>query len=240
MGDGDFRSTETSVTVAERDARCASSTSPPTAPSPCSSDGAAGAGRRDRRRRGDAQGARWTRSSPSRSPTPRTQGVLFSVHLKATMMKVSRPDHLRPRGAGLLRRRVRPVRRRPRLASAPTRTTGWPASSTALEKLPDDKREAIEKAITAAYETGPALAMVDSDRGHHQPARAERRDHRRVDAGRDPHVRADVERRRRAAGHQVRHPGLVLRARSTPRPSTSAASTARSTRRRWAPRPTSG
>jgi isocitrate dehydrogenase len=36
---------------------------------------------------------------------------------------------------------------------------------TALGKLPDDKREAIEKAITATYESGPALAMVDSDRG---------------------------------------------------------------------------
>ncbi|MBA3906368.1 MAG: NADP-dependent isocitrate dehydrogenase, partial [Pseudonocardiales bacterium] len=36
---------------------------------------------------------------------------------------------------------------------------------TALGKLPDDKREAIEKAITATYESGPALAMVDSERG---------------------------------------------------------------------------
>jgi isocitrate dehydrogenase len=36
---------------------------------------------------------------------------------------------------------------------------------TALEKLPAEKREAIEKAITATYDDGPALAMVDSDRG---------------------------------------------------------------------------
>ena len=36
MGDGDFRSTEQSVTVAEPTATCASSTSPPTARSPCS------------------------------------------------------------------------------------------------------------------------------------------------------------------------------------------------------------
>jgi isocitrate dehydrogenase len=36
---------------------------------------------------------------------------------------------------------------------------------TALDKLPAEKREAIEKAITAGYDSGPALAMVDSDRG---------------------------------------------------------------------------
>jgi isocitrate dehydrogenase len=38
--------------------------------------------------------------------------------------------------------------------------------------------------------------------GHHQPARAERRHHRRVDAGDDPRLGPDVEPRRRAAGHQ--------------------------------------
>jgi len=36
---------------------------------------------------------------------------------------------------------------------------------TAIEKLPAEKREAIEKAITATYDSGPGLAMVDSDRG---------------------------------------------------------------------------
>ena len=46
---------------------------------------------------------------------------------------------------------------------------------------------------------------------HHQPARAERRDHRRVDAGDDPQLGPDVERGRRAAGRQGRHPRLQLR-----------------------------
>jgi isocitrate dehydrogenase len=36
---------------------------------------------------------------------------------------------------------------------------------SALDKLPADKREAIQRAIDAAYESGPALAMVDSSRG---------------------------------------------------------------------------
>ena len=36
----------------------------------------------------------------------RRQGVLFSLHLKATMMKVSRPDHLRSRRKGVFQRRI--------------------------------------------------------------------------------------------------------------------------------------
>jgi len=36
---------------------------------------------------------------------------------------------------------------------------------TAIERLPGDEREAIEAAIARTYETAPALAMVDSDRG---------------------------------------------------------------------------
>ena len=35
----------------------------------------------------------------------------------------------------------------------------------ALDELPQQSREAIENAITAAYESGPSLAMVDSDKG---------------------------------------------------------------------------
>jgi isocitrate dehydrogenase len=34
-----------------------------------------------------------------------------------------------------------------------------------LQKLPDDRRKAVEDAITATYESGPALAQVDSSRG---------------------------------------------------------------------------
>ena len=35
----------------------------------------------------------------------------------------------------------------------------------AVAKLPEDRRAAIEADIQATYERGPALAMVDSDRG---------------------------------------------------------------------------
>ncbi len=92
------------------------------------------------------------------------RGVLFSVHLKATMMKVSDPilfgravvayfaDVFAQFGGDLAAVGANP-------------NDGLASILTAIEKLPEDKRAAIEKAITATYESGPALAMVDSDRG---------------------------------------------------------------------------
>ena len=167
------------------------------------------------------------------------RGVLFSVHLKATMMKVSDPimfgqavvayfaDVFAQFGDDLA-------------AVGADPNDGLASVLTALGKLPADKREAIEKAITATYESGPALAMVDSDRGItnlHVPSDVI------IDASMPAAirvVRADVERRGRAAGHEVRHPGFVLRAALRGDRRRSAASTARSTRRPWAPPPTSG
>jgi isocitrate dehydrogenase len=94
----------------------------------------------------------------------KARGVLFSVHLKATMMKVSDPiifgravvayfaDVFAQFGDDLAGVGANPA-------------DGLASILTALGKLPDGKREAIEKAIAATYESGPALAMVDSDRG---------------------------------------------------------------------------
>jgi isocitrate dehydrogenase len=94
----------------------------------------------------------------------KAKGVLFSVHLKATMMKVSDPvlfghavqtyfaDVFAQYGDDLASVGADP-------------DDGLASILTALEKLPAEKREAIEKAITATYESGPGLAMVDSDRG---------------------------------------------------------------------------
>jgi isocitrate dehydrogenase len=94
----------------------------------------------------------------------KAKGVLFSVHLKATMMKVSDPiifghavtqyfsDVFAEYGADLASVGADP-------------DDGLASVLTALSELPAEKRDAIEKAITAAYESGPSLAMVDSDRG---------------------------------------------------------------------------
>jgi isocitrate dehydrogenase len=92
------------------------------------------------------------------------QGVLFSVHLKATMMKVSDPIIF-----GHAVRAYFPFvfgEHAAALASAGVDANDGVASLlTSLDQLPDDEREAVTAAIDKAYEDGPSLAMVDSDRG---------------------------------------------------------------------------
>ncbi len=92
------------------------------------------------------------------------RGVLFSIHLKATMMKVSDPiifghavrvyfeDVFRKHQAVFDELGIDP-------------NNGMGDLLVRIQELPDDQREAIEADIRAAYEAGPALAMVDSDRG---------------------------------------------------------------------------
>ena len=91
-------------------------------------------------------------------------GLLFSVHLKATMMKVSDPIIF-----GHAVRAFFPFvfgEHGAALADAGVNANdGVAALLASLERLPDDEREAITAAIDKAYEDGPALAMVDSDRG---------------------------------------------------------------------------
>jgi isocitrate dehydrogenase len=92
------------------------------------------------------------------------QGVLFSVHLKATMMKVSDPIIF-----GHAVRAYFPAvfaDHADALAAADVQANdGMAALLKSLDRLPQDERQAVEEAIDAAYENGPALAMVDSDRG---------------------------------------------------------------------------
>jgi len=90
--------------------------------------------------------------------------VLFSLHLKATMMKVSDPiifghavktffkDLLAKHSAALTEIGFNP-------------NNGFGDLIAKLDKLPADKKAAIEADIQAAYASGPALAMVNSDKG---------------------------------------------------------------------------
>ena len=94
----------------------------------------------------------------------RDQGVLFSVHLKATMMKVSDPvifgHAVRAYFADVF------AEYGDQLASVgadPNQGLGGVLSD--VEKLPEDVRTAIHEAISATYQRGPALAQVDSSRG---------------------------------------------------------------------------
>ncbi|MDT7547422.1 MAG: isocitrate dehydrogenase [Actinomycetota bacterium] len=94
----------------------------------------------------------------------KAQGVLFSVHLKATMMKVSDPiifgHAVKAYFADVFQRYADELAS---VGADPNQGLGGVLAD--LKKLPEDKRAEIEQAITAAYDTGPALAQVDSSRG---------------------------------------------------------------------------
>ncbi len=96
--------------------------------------------------------------------TAREEGVLFSLHLKATMMKVSDPimfghcvsvffrealdkhaDLLKEIGANV--------------------NNGLADVLEKLDRLPADKKAKVEADIAAVYENRPPLAMVDSRKG---------------------------------------------------------------------------
>jgi isocitrate dehydrogenase len=94
----------------------------------------------------------------------RDRGVLFSLHLKATMMKVSDPI--------IFGHAVRAYFAEVFATHGATfEAIGFdPANGLAdlhrrLDGLADDRRGAVEADLAAAMEHGPALAMVDSDRG---------------------------------------------------------------------------
>lgn len=92
------------------------------------------------------------------------EGVLFSAHLKATMMKVSDPiifghvvkayfsELFDTYGKQLAAAGINP-------------NNGLAAILNGLEDLPEDVREGVQAAIKKGLEEGPALAMVDSDKG---------------------------------------------------------------------------
>ena len=94
----------------------------------------------------------------------REQGVLFSVHLKATMMKVSDPiifGHVvRAYFADVFEQYGEQLAS---VGADPNQGLGGVLSD--VERLPEDVRAAITAAISATYERGPALAQVDSSRG---------------------------------------------------------------------------
>lgn len=94
----------------------------------------------------------------------KAQGVLFSVHLKATMMKVSDPimfghvvtvffSELFAKHADTFARIGVDV------------NNGFGDLLAKIQQLPDAERAAIEADIAAAYANGPAIAMVNSDKG---------------------------------------------------------------------------
>ncbi len=90
--------------------------------------------------------------------------VLFSVHLKATMMRVSDPIIFGHAVRAYFRAVFAEYGEELREAGV-NPNDGLAALLGALEQLPAERGDAIEAAVERAYEDGPALAMVDSDRG---------------------------------------------------------------------------
>ena len=92
------------------------------------------------------------------------EGVLFSAHLKATMMKVSDPiifghvvkayfsELFETYGKQLAAAGISP-------------NNGLAAILSSLEDLPEDVRAGVQALIKKGLDDGPALAMVDSDKG---------------------------------------------------------------------------
>jgi isocitrate dehydrogenase len=92
------------------------------------------------------------------------EGVLFSLHMKATMMKVSDPiifghcvevyfsELFEKHGEALAE-------------AGANANNGFQDILDKLDRLPEDTRADVEATIAACYESGPDLAMVDSRKG---------------------------------------------------------------------------
>jgi len=94
----------------------------------------------------------------------KADGVLFSLHLKATMMKVSDPiifgHAVRVFFKDLFAKHGEVF-----ASLGIDLKNGFGDLLGKIEKLPADKKAEIEADIAAAYASGPALAMVNSDKG---------------------------------------------------------------------------
>ncbi len=96
--------------------------------------------------------------------TARQEGVLFSIHMKATMMKVSDPiifghavkvffHELFSKHGALFQKLGVNV------------NNGFGDLISRIDELPEAEKKAVQEDIQNAYKQGPALAMVDSDKG---------------------------------------------------------------------------
>ncbi|BAI80390.1 isocitrate dehydrogenase, NADP-dependent [Deferribacter desulfuricans SSM1] len=92
------------------------------------------------------------------------KGVLFSLHLKATMMKVSDPV-LFGHAVKTYFKEVFDKYADVFEEIGVNPNNGLSDVYKKLQKLPEDKRKEIEDAIQKVYEKNPPLAMVDSDKG---------------------------------------------------------------------------
>jgi isocitrate dehydrogenase len=94
----------------------------------------------------------------------KAKGVLFSLHMKATMMKVSDPIIF----GHAVKAFFKPVFEKHAATLAEIGVdvkNGFGDLVSKIESLPADKKAAIEADIQACFDNGPAIAMVNSDKG---------------------------------------------------------------------------
>ena len=92
------------------------------------------------------------------------QGILFSLHMKATMMKVSDPIIFSHAVQVFFKDVFDKFGKELDEAGADT-TSGFGDVLLAINSLPQDQQKEVNAAIEAEYNKRPSLAMVDSDKG---------------------------------------------------------------------------
>lgn len=94
----------------------------------------------------------------------KSKGVLLSLHLKATMMKVSDPIMFGYAVKAYFKNTLEKYETELKEAGFDARN-GLGELYDRLEKLPEDKKNEIEKSLKTEIASGPDLAMVNSDKG---------------------------------------------------------------------------
>lgn len=94
----------------------------------------------------------------------KAQDILFSIHMKATMMKVSDPiifgHAVKVFFADVFEKHAEALE-----SVGVDERNGFGDLIEKINELPADKKAAIEADIEAAYQNGPDIAMVNSDKG---------------------------------------------------------------------------
>jgi isocitrate dehydrogenase len=92
------------------------------------------------------------------------EGLLWSLHLKATMMKISDPEMFKHAVEVFYEEAI--VKHADTIKELGVNfNNGLGDLYAKIEKLPADKKAAIEADIMEVYKTRPDMAMVDSDKG---------------------------------------------------------------------------
>ena len=165
--------------------------------------------------------------------------MLLSLHLKATMMKVSDPIMFGHAVTRLLQGRLREARRDVRRARRRSRQR----HRRRLREDPDaaGRTEGGDRGRPAGRLRDAAAAGDGRlEQGHHQPARAERRDHRRLDARGDPRSGQMWGPDGKLHDMKAMIPGPLLRRHLSGRHRRLPAARRLRRARPWAPCPTSG